>query len=132
LPSVGCLISSALVIKRCSVLATRRNRYGDRGSPYLSPRLQLIQGPGQPFTITADLEDARRLSIQSIHLWWKPRAWRTETSPAQFTVSKAFASRVWVQLQAFFSYGRSVQAQVHRRRCRLLIFLSQSLFDECR
>jgi hypothetical protein len=48
------------------------NRYGERGSPCLSPCLQFIQVPGTPFSRTAVLPVASSLCIQAQNLGRKP------------------------------------------------------------
>jgi hypothetical protein len=49
----------------CRTSATMINRYGERGSPCLSPFLQFIHGPDTPFSRMAVFPVDR---ISSIHL----------------------------------------------------------------
>lgn len=100
--SVGCLMSAQFLINPCKVSATRRNRYGDMGSPCLRPRLQVIHGLGQPFTSTTDLEEVSIEDIQLIHRSQKPLDCMTLNSLSQFTVSNAFAKSSFSTMAGLF------------------------------
>ena len=89
--SIGCLTPPECLISCWRTSAIMRNRYGDSGSPCRSPRLQLNQGPGTPFTNTADLEVVRRSIIHEHQSSENPLACRIQTRLSQSTKSKALA-----------------------------------------
>ncbi|KAG2567417.1 hypothetical protein PVAP13_7NG355348 [Panicum virgatum] len=79
------------LIMRWSTSATRMKRYGDRASPCRRPRIQAIQGPGQPLTRTAERNVARIWDIQLIHRGGKPLDCRMRSRLSQLTESNALA-----------------------------------------
>jgi hypothetical protein len=69
-PLNGCLItpkSQALLTIDCNRSAAKTNKSGERGSPCLTPLLQLKGLPGFPLRRIEDVPDFNRLWIQLTH-----------------------------------------------------------------
>jgi hypothetical protein len=70
----------AEIINCCRTSATVINKYGESGSPWRSPCLQLIQLPSTPLTRTAVLPMCKSFWIQETNLGGNPRCLRILTS----------------------------------------------------
>jgi hypothetical protein len=65
-------------------------RYGDNGSPCLSPLAWFILLPATPFRRAAEWDVLNRIEIQSLHLGLKPLCSRNSKIYSHEMVSKAF------------------------------------------
>jgi hypothetical protein len=107
--TINCWRTSATVI----------NRYGDRGSPWRRPCLQLIQLPGTPLTRTAVLPVCKSFLIQEQNFGGKPLCSIILRSESQFTESKAFLkSSLTTSVGAFLLWQQfRISAANTIRRC---------------
>lgn len=87
----GCRMPPSALTSFCRISAMSRNKYGDRVYPRRRPRRQDNQGPGMPFTRTAERELTSSHRIQLRQSTGKPRASSTRSRLSQLTESNAFA-----------------------------------------
>ena len=80
---------SACCISKCKPFVHKRNRYGDRGSPWRSPLLGEKWLWGSPFTNTENETDRMQELIREIHLSAKPYFSISFSKKTHFTLSYA-------------------------------------------
>jgi hypothetical protein len=75
----------------CNRSAAIAKRRGERGSPYLTPILQMKSFPAVPLRSTEEVAVERRSLIQQIHLFGKPLACNMAKRVECSVRSKAFS-----------------------------------------
>jgi hypothetical protein len=94
----------ALFTILCKSSAPRTKRSGDKGSPCLTPLLQLKEVPGTPFNRTAELAEENTICTQLSHFCGNPMLCITDKMAVYSIVSKAFSKSILRMIIYLFDY----------------------------
>lgn len=86
-----CLSLAALLSIWLKVSKQRMNRYGDKGSPCLMPRVRVMLGCGIPLNRIEYETIVTHLRIRSIHLLWKSHSFHHHFNKTSFQPILGFA-----------------------------------------